>query len=156
MLAICILLAIIQTFFSSRSNSILFIKHSLRRFWLNRIINSNDRLYTWQIQQSNTCQYGNDIDTLEHHLFLCKHTKIFWSRIQNWSKNNLDTSIGFNVCEILFGIGIENNDSFNIMNFLILLGKCFINRSQNNGEPIYFIKFLILMINLKMLYILRF
>ena len=74
-------------------------------------------------QTINTCEYCNEIDTLEHHSFGCKHTKIFWSRIQNWTKKHLDTSIEFTVCEILFGIGIENNDSFNIINFLILLGK---------------------------------
>ena len=50
--------------------------------------------------------------------------------------------MNFTVCEILFGISIEKNDSFNIMNFLILLGKKFINRSRSNSEPLYFINFL--------------
>ena len=34
---------------------------------------------------------------------------------------------------------------FNIINFFILLGKQFINRSRTNGEPLYFIKFLYLL-----------
>ena len=51
-----------------------------------QIIKSNARLYTWKIKQSNTCQYGNEIDTLEHHLFWCKHTKIFWRELNMFKK----------------------------------------------------------------------
>ena len=53
----------------------------------------------------------------------------------------------FTVCEILFGICIDNNESFNIINFLILLGKQFINKSRTNKEPLYFIKFISLLKN---------
>ena len=41
-----------------------------------------------------------------------------------------------------YSICIENNDSFNIMNFLILLAKKIINKSRSNSEPLYFINFL--------------
>ena len=44
-----------------------------------------------------------------------------------------------------FLICIDNNDSFNIINFLILFGKHFINWSINNMEPLYFIKLLSLL-----------
>ena len=62
-----------------------------------------------------------------------------------WSKSNLDTSMNLAVCEILFGICIENNNSLMTLNFLILIGKYFINRSRNNSEPLFFIKFLSLL-----------
>ena len=53
----------------------------------------------------------------------------------------------FTVCEILFRICIDNNESINIINFLILLGKQFINKSRTNKEPLYFIKFISLLKN---------
>ena len=112
---------------------------------LNRFTNNNDKLYTLKIKQTNKCEYCNEIDTLEHHFFWCGYSGQFWRKIQKWSKDNLDTSMDFTVCEILFGICINNNDSFNIINFLILLGKHFINRSRNNGEPLYFINLLSLL-----------
>ena len=49
------------------------------------------------------------------------------------------------VCEILFGINIQNNDGIDAINFLILIGKLFINKSKSNEEPLYFIKFLTLL-----------
>ena len=109
---------------------------------LNRIINCNDKLLTWKLKDNNKCEYCQKIDTLEHHFYWCIYSIEFWNKIQKWCKDNLDTSMKFTVCEILFGICIENNDSFNIMNFLILLGKKFINKSRSNSEPLYFINFL--------------
>ena len=53
----------------------------------------------------------------------------------------------FTVCEILFGMCIEDNESFNIINFLILLGKQFINKSRTNKEPLYFYKICIVLKN---------
>lgn len=35
---------------------------------------------------------------------------------------------------------IEQNDTFNIINFPILIGKQFIKKSRTYGEPLYFIK----------------
>ena len=90
---------------------------------LNRIVYCNDKLFTWKIKTNNKCEYCREIDTIEHLLFRCRYSKDFWSKVQRWSKNKLDTSLNFTVCEILFDISIEKNDSFNIINFLILLGK---------------------------------
>ena len=109
---------------------------------LNRILNCNDKLHTWKIKTSNKCEYCDQIDTIEHHLFWCRSTQEFWNKVQKWVKNNLDTSLKLTVCEIIFGICIENNDSFDMINFIILIGKNFINKSRSNGDALYFIKFL--------------
>ena len=53
----------------------------------------------------------------------------------------------FTVYEIVFGICINNNEGFNIINFLILLGKQFINKMRTNKEPLYFIRFVSLLKN---------
>ena len=42
---------------------------------MNRIINCRDKLFTWKISLDNKCEYCNNIDTLEHHLFYCIESK---------------------------------------------------------------------------------
>ena len=109
---------------------------------LNRILNCNDKLHTWKIKTTNICEYCSNIDTIEHHLFWCTNSQEFWNKVQKWIKDNLDTSLKLTVCEIIFGICIENNKSIDMINFIILIGKNFINKSRNNRDPLYFIKFL--------------
>ena len=48
------------------------------------------------------------------------------------------------ICEIIFGITITGNSSINTINFLILTGKLFINKSRTKKQPLYFINFLAL------------
>ena len=83
--------------------------------------------------------------TIEHHFYWCKQTKDFWKNVQNWAKDNIDTTMDLTVCEIIFGINILNNDSIDAINFLILIGKLFINKSKTNEELLYFIKFIALL-----------
>ena len=55
--------------------------------------------------------------------------------------DNLDYSYKFTVCEILLGIPIDINDT-KLINFLILLGKKFINNKKGQKQPIYFFEFI--------------
>ena len=116
--------------------------HSFQYKILNRIINCNHKLFIWKIKDHNKCDYCNSIDTLEHHLFWCKRTQEFWQKTRDWARNNLDTSMQLTICEIIFGITITGNSSINTINFLILTGKLFINKSRTNKQPLYFINFL--------------
>ena len=63
----------------------------------------------------------------------------------DWVSSNLDTNIQFTICEIVFGITITGNSRINTINFLILIGKLFINKSRTNKQPLYFINFLALL-----------
>ena len=112
---------------------------------LNQIINCNDKLHIWKIKDNNKCEYCKDIDTLEHHLFWCDQSRDFWNEVKRWSKSNLDTSMNLTVCVILFGICIENHNSFMTLNLLILICQYFIKRSRNNSHHLDFIKFLSLL-----------
>ena len=50
---------------------------------LNRTLNCNNNLYKWEIKkylQIVTTVY----DTLEHHLFYCDESKLFWENIERW------------------------------------------------------------------------
>ena len=45
--------------------------------------------------------------------------------------NGLGFGIGLTVCEVMFGIPIYNNPDFNAVNFLILVGKWYLNNCKN-------------------------
>ena len=54
----------------------------------------------------------------------------------------------YTVCEVLFGYGVNEKklSSINmIQNFLILLGKWYINISKTNGKPLVFNEYLLLL-----------
>ena len=105
---------------------------------LNRIINCKDKLYTWRITDNNNCVYCNDIDTQEHHFFYCNESTNFWKLVSKWTKENLDTSFNLTICEIMFGIPIDYNQTIKAINFMIILGKWFINNSRSLDIPINF------------------
>ena len=109
---------------------------------LNRILNCKDKLFTWKISEDNKCIYCNAIDTIEHHLFTCAECIFFWDQVSNWIKNNLDTTFNFTICEIIFGIPINHNPAINAINFLILLGKWYINNVRTSNKIINFQAFL--------------
>ncbi len=74
---------------------------------LNRIINCNEKLYTWKLINDNKCKYCGEIDTLEHHFFDCQVSKSIWERLYNWTRDNLETHFRLALCDVLFGIPIN-------------------------------------------------
>ena len=109
---------------------------------LNRILNCRDKLYTWDILKDSKCIYCDKTDTLEHHLFECEETRLFWNRLQKWMNDNLEVSISLTICEVLFGIPIPNNPDIEVINYITLIGKWYINRNRSNEEALYMLEFL--------------
>ncbi len=111
---------------------------------LNRVTNCRDKLFTWKITDSNMCKHCEEkIDTIEHHFYECTDSKLFWNRIEDWIKNNLELTFHFTICEILFGIPFETNQSdLGMINFIILLGKWYMNKSRSEENRFYLITFL--------------
>ena len=65
-----------------------------------------------------------------------------WDGIENWLRYNLSIGYKLTECEILFGIPISNTIDLEIMNFLILMGKQYINKQKTGKKDIYFFEFL--------------
>ena len=116
--------------------------HSFQYKILNRILNCKDKLFTWKLSENNECIYCNEIDTIEHHLFTCVYCRVFWNLVSEWIKDNLDTSFNFTICEIIFGIPISYNPTINAINFIIILGKWYINNVRTLNKTISFPPFL--------------
>ena len=91
--------------------------------------------------EDNKCIYCN-IDTLEYHLYTCTECEKFWELTSEWIKNNLDRSFRLTICEIVFGIPIDQNQAIQAINFIILLGKWFINNSRTQNQQLTFKTFL--------------
>ncbi len=57
--------------------------------------------------------------------------------------DNLETHFhSLSICDIIFGICIEDDINIQIINFLILIGKWYINKTKTRNEPLYFIELL--------------
>ena len=88
----------------------------------NRILNCRNNLFKWKIVDNNKCSLCSQTDTIEHHLFECKHSTEMQLNLEQWLKLTFDINISFTVCEVLFGIvrNIFNNETeHKIVNFLI-------------------------------------
>ena len=106
---------------------------------LNRILNCNDRLFKWKIKTSNKCDDCGEVDSIEHHLYYCINSRTFWNQLKTWMGSNLNFGIELAVCEVIFGLPSYNNPDFKLINFLILIGKWFLNNSKTQGKPIFFL-----------------
>ena len=100
-------------------------------------MNCKDKLYTWDILKDNKCIYCGSIDTLEHHIFECEEATPFWSRLQEWMADSLEVSIRLTICEVLFGIPIPDNPDIEVINYIVLIGKWYINRNRSNNEGLF-------------------
>ena len=63
-------------------------------------------------------------------------------QLSQWMKNNLDTSFDLTICEVIFGIPISYNPTINAINFLIILGKWYINNVRTLNKEISMPSFL--------------
>ena len=60
---------------------------------------------------------------------------------------NLEVGFNFTICKGLFGLIPSNNDDLFIMNYLLLLGKWFINNKKSMNMKLIYAKFLLALKN---------
>ena len=75
-------------------------------------------------------------------LWLLIYPANFWSKIEQWITDNLGLQFKFTVCEILLGIIFTQNDTLHIINYLILMGKWFINKKKVSEKAIVITEYL--------------
>ena len=109
---------------------------------LNRILNCREKLYMWGKSDNNRCNYCNEFDTIEHHLYMCTESQNIWQSVQRWCSTNLEIKYDLTICEVLFGIPTNTSADMDIINFLILIGKYYINKTKINNKDFYFIEFI--------------
>ena len=74
------------------------------------------------------------IDTIEYHLLYCTESKNFVANIEKWLKSTIKIKFSFTICEIIFGmLDLDVNVSHSV-NYILLLGKWYINSSKINKK----------------------
>ena len=116
---------------------------------LNRTLNCKHNMFNWKLTETPLCTDCNSeaVDTLEHHLFLCSQSNQLWKQLETWIWINLELRFNFKICEILFGIIPTTNADLCIINYLILLGKWYINNKKNKNKKLLFSEFLLVVKN---------
>ena len=109
---------------------------------INRILNTNEKLQKWSIKPNNICNFCQSIDTIEHHLYQCKNSKTIWDKLENWLLTNIQLKLNLKECEILFGIPNTPTAHLELMNFVILMTKWYINKQRSDNKELYFIELL--------------
>ena len=109
---------------------------------INRILNTNEKLEKWSIKLSNKCNYCQAIDTIEHHLYQCKDSKTIWEQLELWLYNQIEIKLNLKECEILFGIPNAINADIELINFVIIITKWYINAQRTEEKAMFFIELL--------------
>ena len=84
---------------------------------LHRTLNCKENLFKWEIIESSTCRFYRTVDTLEHHLYYCNISIIFWKELSKWCKHILKVKFKFTVCEALFGLQLREDPYNKLCNF---------------------------------------
>ena len=108
---------------------------------LNRIINCNNNLCKWGIKGSAQCAFCGNIDTIQHHLYECHESLQLWKKIEEWIHDELMVKFNFTVCEIIFGIPLTGDPILEILNYIFMYAKHYINTKRSNNTKINFHEF---------------
>ena len=111
---------------------------------LNRTLICCYNLYKWKISSSPTCIHCTQIDTIEHHLYHCNATINFWREVSTWLYKINWIKLSFTVCEVIFGlcaVFLTDGCTEFVFNYIILLGKWYINKRRSNNQRITFSNF---------------
>ena len=67
----------------------------------------------------------------------------FWKQLSEWLKSILDIKFNFTVYEILFSFWPSDNIIFEAMNYLMLIGKWFLNNKKSENKEVHFSEYLV-------------
>ena len=97
---------------------------------LHKTVNCGYNLFKWNLVDSAVCNYCNlCTDTIEHHFYYCVVSQDFWLKVSDWLNYFMRESVSFSICEVLLGVTktSTNNTHYYTHNYVIILGKRFIN-----------------------------
>ena len=111
------------------------IDNTLRSFQyklLNRIIYFNDKLFMFNISNTNVCDFCNDsIDSIEHRLWLCVNTRSIWKDITHWYNQIFSENVLISYFDVI--TNISNNT---LLDFIILCTKYYIFKCFNQKKDL--------------------
>ena len=109
---------------------------------ITRNLNCNYSLFKWKIKNSPKCDSCDMVDTIQHHLFQCNLTKVFWKNVEEWIYRSLEIKFNFTECEIIFGIPFNNDPILEIINYILIIGKWYINHMKTIAKNVTIFEFM--------------
>lgn len=97
---------------------------------LHRILVTNEKLYMWNMVESDICVFcDEEIETLCHIFFECEVTKIFWKKVSDWIHDKCNVLLVLSPLDIL--LGLEGNEETNhTINKLYLIAKKYLYNTK--------------------------
>ena len=108
---------------------------------INRILPCRKWLNILTVVDSDLCTMCGDVDDIEHFLYLCPTTRVFWEHLEKWWNRLSPCNVTLTLKHILFGIYYDLK-YFAEINFIIILAKYYIYIKKHYKEQICFFTFL--------------
>ena len=108
---------------------------------IHRILPCRKWLHTLTVVDSDLCIICSDVDDIEHFLFSCPTTKMFWDHLEKWWNRLQLCNVSLTLKHIVFGIYYDLS-YFAEINFIILLAKHYIYIRKHYRQEICFFAFL--------------
>ena len=119
---------------------------SLQYKFIHKIIPCRKWLHIQKVVDSPFCALckDNELDDILHRFVECRKLNNFWSTLENWWNRTADYQISLTKKHIIFGLYYDNTNFSNV-NYVILLGKWFIQYQINHERQIDFLGFLVIL-----------
>mgnify|MGYP002260060495 FL=1 len=115
---------------------VVTIETKIREFQykiLNNIVFTNEKLFRLKMIDSPLCVFcKGEVESLEHLLFFCEVTKMFWRAFCTWLAECKIRIESLNILDVLFGV-YKKGEDFKILNHLILSAKFYIYKCKLSG-----------------------
>ena len=95
---------------------------------LNSILFTNVKLHKIGFNENNLCSFCETVpETLHHLLFLCRHSRLFWSNFECYWLSLTNDRIQLSLQDVVVGIiSSQNSSLLNLLNFCIIIGKLYL------------------------------
>ena len=92
---------------------------------LNSIMFTNVRLYKIGFKDSDLCSFcKTEPENLHHLLFLCNHSRLFWSIFEQYWLSLTNERIHLSLQDVIVGrISSQNSSLVDLLNYFIIIGK---------------------------------
>ena len=115
---------------------VVTIETKIREFQykiLNNIVFTNEKLFRLKMIDSSLYVFcKGEVESLEHLLFFCEVTKMFWRAFCTWLAECKIRIESLNISDVLFGV-YKKGEDFKILNHLILSAKFYIYKCKLSG-----------------------
>ena len=103
---------------------------------LNSILFTNVKLHKIGFKESNLCSFCATVpETLHHLLFLCSHSRLFWSSFECYWLSLTNDRIQLLLQDVVVGIiSSQNSSLLNLLNFNIIIGKLYLWDCRRNQK----------------------